>query len=152
MNLGEKLKQIRKHYGYSQSELSRVLEIPQTSISNYESQSEVSGMLDYIYKFCEKLNIPVAEFFMEDLNALKKDLPDYISLEDAAMFKILNTQIDPKVRVEIKSAFVNIMKAILIRYEDQLSHMPEYKKLFEDTDDFSIAAEPRSVFDAKKKD
>jgi len=134
MNLGEKLKQMRKHYGYSQSDLSRLLEVPQTSISNYESQSEVTGMLDYIYKFCEILKIPVADIFIEDLSTLKKNLPDYITIEDAAMFKILNTAIDQKTRMEVKSAFVNIMKAVLIQYADRLEHMPEYKKLFGDTE------------------
>lgn len=151
MNIGEKLKTLRKHYGYSQLELAEKLQISQNNISYYESMSESTGLLDHIIKFCTLFHIPVAEFFMEDVEELKKDLPDYITPSDAAILKILNTSVDIKTRNEVKSAFVHIMKAILIRYEDRLKHMPEYYKIFGDTE-VSIAAEPAAKFDAEKKD
>jgi len=132
MNIGDKLKNLRKHYGFSQNDIAKKLEMSQHNVSYYESQNELSGLLEYIYKFCLMLNIPVADFFLEDIDELKKDLPDYITPADAAILKVLNTAVDAKTRIEVKSAFVHIMKAVLVKYQDKLGHMPEFKKLFGD--------------------
>jgi len=134
MNIGDKLKYLREHYGYSQSELAKKTGIPQRSISNYETINEPTGILEYIIQFCDLLNLPVAEFFMEDVKDLKRDLPEYITPSDAAILKVLNTAVDAKTRIEVKSAFVHIMKAVLVKYQDKLGHMPEYKKLFGEYD------------------
>jgi transcriptional regulator with XRE-family HTH domain len=131
MNIGDKLRSLREYYGYTQSDLGRHLNIAPRNISNYETVSEPTGVLDYITDFCAFFKIPVAEFFMEDVEDLKRELPDYITPSDAAILKILNTSVDVKTRNEVKSAFVHIMKAVLVRYEDRLKHMPEYQKLFE---------------------
>jgi len=134
MNIGEKLKSLREHYGYTQTDLSKRLDIPQRNISNWESTTEPIGILDYILKFCNLLNMPVAEFFIEKIEDLKKDLPDYITPEDAAILKVLNTAVDIKTRIEVKSAFVHIMKAILVQHKDRLGHMPELQRLFSETE------------------
>lgn len=134
MNIGDKLRSLREYYGYSQSELGRHLEIPPRNISNYETISEPTGVLDYITKFCIFFKMPVAEFFMEDLEDLKNKLPDYITPADAAVLKILNTAIDPKSRIEIKKVFIHAMKAVLVMNQEKLGHMPEYRKIFGEYD------------------
>jgi transcriptional regulator with XRE-family HTH domain len=133
MKIVDKLKTLREYYGYSQNELAKILNTPQRNISNYETTQEPSGVLEYIINFCKLFNIPIAEFFMENIEDLKKDLPDYITPQDAAILKILNTSVDIRVKVQVKKAYVDIMKAILIQYADKLKHMPEYKTLFETT-------------------
>jgi len=130
MNIGDKLRSLREYYGYTQSELGRKLEVPPRNISNYETIVEPTGVLEYIVQFCDFLKIPVAEFFMEDVEDLKRDLPDYITPADAAVFKILNTAIDAKTRIEVKQVFIHTMKVALMQYKDKLQHMPEFKKLF----------------------
>jgi len=130
MNIGEKLKALRKHYGFTQTELEKRLNILQKNISNYETISEPSGVLEYIIKFCALINLPVEEFFMEDVEDLKRKLPDYITPSDAAILKILNTAVDVKTRIEVKQVFIHTMKAVLMQYQDKLGHMPEFKKLF----------------------
>ncbi len=134
--MGEKLKYLREYYGYSQSKLSKMLGIPQTSISNYEQQDEVSGMLDYIHKICKLFNIPVHEFFMNDISKGEYDekLPSHITPEWNEALKILNTQVDIKTRIEVTKAFIQIMKITLSKYSDRLKDNPEYQKLMRDTE------------------
>lgn len=128
--IGEKLKQIREYLGYSQNEISKVLDVPQRSISNYESTEDISGLLDYIYKICRLANKPLSEFFIEDIPDLKTTLPPYITPEDAALFKIINTGVDAETQVEIKKAFIQVARAILLNKSDRLKNMPEYRELF----------------------
>jgi transcriptional regulator with XRE-family HTH domain len=142
MNIGDKIKNMREYYGYSQTDIAKFLNVTQRNISYYESMQAATGILEYIIQFCEFLKIPIAEFFMEDVEDLKRELPDYITPADAAIFKVLNTSVDLKTRIEVKEAFVHIMKAVLVRYEDRLKHMPEYKKLFGDTEYDSSQTEP----------
>ena len=132
MKIGDKLKSIREHYGYSQNEFSRVLNIPQTSISNYENVSEITGLLNYIFTVCEHFNIPVWEFFVEDMNELKESLPPYIKPDDAALLKLIHTAFDENAQIELKKSFVQITKTLLIKKADKLKHLPEYQKLFGD--------------------
>lgn len=154
MNLGEKLKSLRKYYGYTQTDLEKRLDIPQKNISNYESTSEPFGMLEYILKFCALINIPVAEFFMENIEDLKRELPDYITPSDAAILKILNTSVDIKIRIHVKQAYANIIKAILVQYEDKLGHLPEFRALFGDGMTYDQPEESviSSIHDEEKKD
>jgi len=130
MNIGDKIKNMREYYGYSQTDIAKSLNVTQRNISYYESMPVATGILEFIVEFCEFLKIPLAEFFIEDVEDLKKELPDYITPSDAAILKVLNTAVDTKTRIEVKEAFVHIMKAVLVRYEDRLKHMPEFKKLF----------------------
>jgi transcriptional regulator with XRE-family HTH domain len=132
MDVGEKLKKLREDYGYNQNELSKLLDVPQRSISNYEARNEITGVLDYIFRLCKITNMPVAEFFMEDMSAVSKELPSYITPQNAAMLKILNTQVDIKTRIKVEEAFVSILEAIVIQYGDRLKHMKEYVELFGD--------------------
>ncbi len=152
MNIGDKLKNLRKHYGFSQSDLADKLQISQNNISYYESMSDATGLLEHIIKFCELFKIPVVDFFIEDMEDLKQTLPDYITPSDAAILKILNTQVDIKTRIEVKEAFVHIMKAVLVKYQDRLSHMPEFQKIFGDEKDLKVAEESAPKYDAQKKD
>ena len=152
MNIGEKLRQLRTCYGYSQKDLSRLTNTPQTSISNYEGQDELSGILEYIFKLCELIKIPFHEFFLNDVEQIKKDLPSYITPSDAAVLRILNTSIDIKARIEIKEAFLHIMKAVLVNYADKLGHMPEYRALFPQNTEYPIQEEKISSKVADKKD
>jgi transcriptional regulator with XRE-family HTH domain len=130
MTYGEKLKNLREHYGYSQRELALKIGINQANISFWEKADYPS--LDGITKVCEFLKIPIYEFFIENENQLKNTLPDYITPSDAAVLKILNTAIDIKTRVEIKKVFIHTMKVALMQYKDKLQHMPEFKKIFGD--------------------
>ena len=132
MELGDRLKTLRKHYGYSQTDIAEKLNTSQHNVSYYESNIELTGLLDYIYKFCLYFRIPVYEFFMTEPEDYKRVLPDYITPTDAAVLRILNTSIDIKARLEIKEAFMHIMKAVLVNYADKLGHMPEYQALFEE--------------------
>ena len=135
MNIGEQLKVLREHSGYSQSELAKKLDVPQTSISNFESRQDLNGILDYIFKLCTFIDMPVFEFFMKYDKISKKDLPPYITKDDAEIFKILNTAVDIKTRIEVKKLFVQTMKIVLLQSADKIKHMPEFKALFpEDTD------------------
>ncbi|PKL17903.1 MAG: hypothetical protein CVV49_08985 [Spirochaetae bacterium HGW-Spirochaetae-5] len=144
MYIGEKLKQLRRYYGYSQSDLSKRLDVPQTSISNYEQQNEATGMLEYIYKLCTFLKIPVAEFFVDDVKDFGNNLPSYITPADAATLKVLNTAIDIKTRIEIKTAFVHIMKALISRPLSEMIQLPEIQELI-DKEEEKLKNEPPSL-------
>ncbi len=130
MKLGDKLKNLREHYGYSQTQIANVLDTSQRNVSNYESTEEITGLLDYIFKFCRYFKIPVSEFFIENISDLKNTLPDYIKPEDAALIKIINTGVDIQTQIEIKKAFIQVARAILINKSDRIKDMPEYKELF----------------------
>lgn len=132
MILGEKLKNLRKHYGLSQAEMAKNLNISQHNVSYYESTLELTGLLEYIYSFCEHFNIPVSEFFMENVEELKDKLPDYIKPKDAAILKILNTHVDQETRIQVKKVFVEVMRTILLKHKDKLGHLPEFQELFKD--------------------
>jgi transcriptional regulator with XRE-family HTH domain len=129
-SIGDKLKIIREYLGYSQNEISKVLEVPQRSISNYESTEDISGLLGYISKICSLANKPLNEFFLEDTPILTSTMPAYITPEDAALLKIINTSVDVETQIEIKKAFVQITKAILMNKSGRLKNIPEYKKIF----------------------
>lgn len=129
MKIGEKLKSLRKYYGFSQAGIADKLNISQNNISYYESMIEITGLLDYITRFCDLINMPVAEFFMEDMSTITKELPSYITPANAAMFKILNTRVDIKTRIKVEEAFVCILEAILMQYGDRLHHLPEYQEI-----------------------
>jgi transcriptional regulator with XRE-family HTH domain len=129
-SIGNKLKLIREFLGYSQNEISKVLEVPQRSISNYESTEDISGLLEYISKICKLANKPLSEFFTEDTPDLSITMPAYIKPEDAALLKIINTSVDIETQVEIKKIFVQITKAILMNKSGRLKNIPEYKEFF----------------------
>lgn len=128
--INAKLKQLREYLGYSQNEISKVVDIPQRTISDYESGEEISGILAYIVKICKLANISVSEFFNEETSCTDKILPPYITPTDLALLKIINKGTDPQTQIEIKKAFIQVAKAILINKADKLKHMPEYKELF----------------------
>ena len=130
MNIGEKLRTLRDFYGYNQVEIAEKTGTTQRNVSYYEATNEVTGLLDYIIKFCSCINIPVSDFFIEDINELKRELPDYITPEDAALIKLINTAVETDIQLEIKKSFTHIVRAILINKADKLKHLPEYKALF----------------------
>jgi len=132
MEIGKKLKILRKQAGYNQKELAGILGISQRNISYYEATEELTGLIDYIFKICTLFNITVSEFFIENIHELNKKLPDYIKPEDAALIKIINTSIDIKTQIEIKKAFLHITRAILQDKVEKLKDLPEYQVLFMD--------------------
>lgn len=131
MNIGEKLKTLREYYGYNQTELAGILDTSQRNISNYESSSEVTGLLAYIIKFCDYFNIPVSELFIDNIRDIKNTIPGFITPEDALLLKFINTKMDEETKVEIKTAFKYIVKAVAGRSE-KLKNLPEYKNLYEE--------------------
>lgn len=157
MNIGDKLKHLREYYGYSQNELSKVLGVPQRSISNYEAQDDVAGLLEYIFKVCTKFNIPVSQFFLEDEQKnTSKSLPDYITHEQAELLKILNTKIDVQTRIQVTKIFIEVMKGILLQQKDKFKHLPEFQELFGDIEykepEEKTPSDLSKVADGEKKD
>jgi transcriptional regulator with XRE-family HTH domain len=132
MDIGKKLKTLRLQTGYSQTELAKILDVSQRNISYYESTEELSGLLDYIFRICSLMNITVSEFFINEIDELQKKIPDYIKPDDAALFKIINTTVDPEIQAEIKKAFIHIVRSILLKKSDKLKNLPEYRVLFKE--------------------
>ncbi len=129
MDIGKKLKSLREHHGFSQADIAKTLDMTQRNISYYEGMEGSTGVLDYIIRFCDIVRISPAEFFMEDMSTITKELPSYITPANAAMFKILNTRVDIKTRIKVEEAFVCILEAILMQYGDRLHHLPEYQEI-----------------------
>jgi len=150
MKIGDKLKKLREYHGFSQSDIGRRLEIAPRNISNYETVDEISGMLDYVLRFCDLINMPVAEFFMEDMSTITKELPSYITPANAAMLKILNTQVDIKTRIKVEEAFVCILEAILVQYGDRLQHLPEHQEILKGKKDDEGKASDLKVADRQE--
>lgn len=134
MNIGEKLKHLREFYGYNQTELARILGTSQRNISNYESSVDTTGLLSYIFKLCNYLKIPVSEFFIDNAEDLKKTLPYFIKPEDVMLMNIINTEMDEETQAEIKKAFKQITKIVLMNKPGKLKNIPAYKELFGEPD------------------
>lgn len=130
MNVGEKLKSLREYYGYSQNDIAKLLNTTQRNVSYYESMTEVTGLLEYVMKLCGIFKMPVKDFFIENISELKKELPDYIEPEQAALLKILNTSVDVKTRIQVLKVFTEVMKTVLLQHESRLKHLPEFRELF----------------------
>lgn len=130
MNIGKKLKYLREYYGYNQTELAEILGTSQRNISNYESYSEISGLLAYIFKLCNFFKIPVSDFFIESSQDIKNRLPDYIKPDDLTLLKIINTGFDAKTQTEIKKIFIQITKVAIDNNSEKIKNMPEYHELF----------------------
>ena len=129
---GKKLKNLREHYGYSQRELAEKLDIPSTTLSFWERADYPS--LEGIIKFCGVFNMSLWEFFIDDYNEMKKILPSFITTDDAAILHLLNNHIDTETRMQVKRAFVEIMKLVLLNKQDNMKHLPEFQQLFKMTE------------------
>ncbi len=60
--LGKRIKEIRKSFGYTQEQLSELIEIETSSLSGIES-GRFFPSLHVLDKMCTVLNIPMIEFF-----------------------------------------------------------------------------------------
>lgn len=123
---GKKIKWMREHYGYSQRELANKIGVPPSTISFWEKSEYPS--LEGIVKICNAFNLNIWEFFIDDHNELKKILPSFITIEDATLIKIINTESDFNTRSEIKKAFVSITKAVLAHKPEIVKQLPVYEK------------------------
>ena len=125
---GEKIKKLREHYGYSQREFAEKLGVPSTTLSFWERADYPS--LEGIIKVCATFSMNLWEFFVDDYGQIKKTLPDFINADDAALLKILNTRLDRETRIQVKKAFLEIMKLALLKDKEKYLNTPEYKLLF----------------------
>jgi transcriptional regulator with XRE-family HTH domain len=112
VNYGELLKNLRKDSNFSQKDLAEKLNVRQGTVSAWEKSAYPP--LDAIEKVCNYFNKPMWEFFLDDPVKLKNYIPPYITPDDAEILKILNTRIEPAIRVSIKRSFVEIMKTALL--------------------------------------
>ncbi len=127
---GTKLKNLIKDSGYTLKQISEKIEVPASTIASWY-KSEYPP-LEAIIKMCCFLKINLWEFFINDNEDLKNILPDYIKPEDAALFKLLNNDVDISIRIEVKKLMVQTMKVVLSGNVDKLKDKPEYKMLFGD--------------------
>lgn len=67
MNFSKNLLYIRKMKGLSQTELSKLCGIPQTTISDWERGKSMPGIAQVVL-LSKKLNIPISDFVKEDEN------------------------------------------------------------------------------------
>ena len=125
---GEKIRKMREYYGYSQRELAEKINIPSTTLSFWERAEYPS--LEGIIKICGVFKIKLWEFFIEDYSEVKKILPDFIAADDAALLRLLNTQVEIKTRIQVKKTFLEIIKLVLNKESEKYKHMPEYRMLF----------------------
>lgn len=73
MNFSKNLLDIRKMKGLSQTELSKLCSIPQTTISDWERGKSMPGIAQVVV-LSKKLNIPISDFVKEDKNWNYKSL------------------------------------------------------------------------------
>lgn len=121
---------MREHYGYSQRELAEKIGIPSTTLSFWERSEYPS--LEGIIKICEVFKLNLWEFFIDDYSGIKKTLPDHITSDDSALLRLLNTEVNIETRIQVKKAFLEILKLVLMHKSNDLSYMPEYRHLFRD--------------------
>lgn len=98
--LGKRIKEIRKSFGYTQEQLSELIDIETSSLSGIES-GRFFPSLHVLDKMSGKLNVPLVEFF----NFFSVDLPPNI---DEEIEKLLQKQTPANKTVIykiIKSAF-----------------------------------------------
>ncbi|NHM28886.1 MULTISPECIES: helix-turn-helix domain-containing protein [Desulfofundulus] len=82
MNVGERIRELRKRYGLTASELGELLGVSQAQVSRYEKgQNEIP--LSTLERFCTILGITLPEFFAE--GAFVTPIPPHLRpLIDAA--------------------------------------------------------------------
>ncbi|MED4971386.1 helix-turn-helix domain-containing protein [Parageobacillus toebii] len=79
MQLGQKLKEIRKQLGLSGNQLAKLSGIGQSTISDIENQ-KISPSIDTLERICDALGISLSEFFAD-----QSELPpDILQLVEAA--------------------------------------------------------------------
>lgn len=111
-SFGNRMKDIRTRAGMTQKECADKMGLAQPNLSDLEKS--VHPPLNRIEQFCQIFNMELFEFFIDDPGQLKNYLPSYITKDDAEILKILNTRIEPAIRVSIKRSFVEIMKTALL--------------------------------------
>lgn len=87
----EKLKKLRTRKNLTQQELAEDLNIDQRQISRYES-GQRQFKPDFLTKLSEYFNVPVSEFFSEELETAKQTL--FLPVYDDLTFKKISEHIE----------------------------------------------------------
>jgi len=105
MNIGDKIKDLRKELGISQQTLAEKINIPQSSISLYEKQGEPP--LDFLRKALAFLAPETKVFeFIAEPEDLEKYVPSWILPEDLEMLRALY-DLPLETRIKIRKLWVD---------------------------------------------
>lgn len=96
----KKLKKLRIRKNLTQQELAEELGITQKQISRYE-KGERNFKQDFLVKLSEYFNVPISEFFSEDIKNNKQT--EYVPVYNSLNFKQINEYIElPKAWIDKK--------------------------------------------------
>lgn len=107
---GSKLKKIIKERGYSQKEIAKKINVPESTISSWINSE--NPPLDAIDKVCKAVNLKLWEFFITSENELKEYYPNWIHEEQIEFLKAFN-QLPSRKRELILESFLKIVEAAL---------------------------------------
>lgn len=94
INIGEKIKELRKSRGYSLRKLGERMNIAYTHISNIENGKKKPN-LDFIYNLSEIFDVPSSYFLDgEELTSAEKDLISNLDLTDEELMNKYNLVLD----------------------------------------------------------
>ena len=65
MDYSKRIIELRREKGFSQYKLAKVAQVPQTTLSNYETGKNIPGA-ETLKRICDALDITVAQFFLPD--------------------------------------------------------------------------------------
>jgi transcriptional regulator with XRE-family HTH domain len=94
--IGERIKRLRGWKGWSQKKLADAMGITQSSLSTIESS--IFPPLERIYQICSILDYQPWKLFIEEPDALKEYMPEWMTKQDIEMLYIINTMLDPETR------------------------------------------------------
>ncbi|HHW43810.1 MAG TPA: helix-turn-helix domain-containing protein [Desulfotomaculum sp.] len=73
MDIGKRIKSLRKSAGLSQNALAKKAGVPQSVISEVES-GKYTPKIEFLQSICATLGLTLAEFFSEETSSLSPDL------------------------------------------------------------------------------
>ncbi len=125
---GLKIKKLIKDSGDKLKEVSEAINVPSSTIASWYNLEYPP--LDGVKKICDYYKITLWQFFLDDYDELKEYIQDFIETEDAALLKLINTRMSIEERIQIKKAFLEVAKLVLLSNEEKFKDLPEYKALF----------------------
>jgi len=98
--IGERLRQLRKLRGMTQSELARQIGIQQSDLSRME-KGTYRVSLDNLFKILGVFGMDVAQFFQQEMTPAARPAPAPLSQEDMQTLHMLR-RLDPEARREVQ--------------------------------------------------
>lgn len=138
MELSEKIRNLRKEYGLTQTQLGEIAGVSDKAVSTWENGTKIPRM-GCIAKICNHFNIKPSAL-LDDLNFIIVDADDDAPLFDSKNISAIQEQADrdsEQYRQEqtILECFRNVNeegKAAILKYVKYIANDDEYKKC--DTD------------------